>query len=166
VYSLNAAVPGRVRGIAGDLYPHLAGFADVREDHSICVKRLGDDEPYKTLADRARTALSDAPAFEVAVTGIDYFAEPTSGTDPVVYLVVESPGLLAVHETLVDAFGALPGLEGADYVPHVTLARDGDVADAERLAEREIEPVTWTVSELAFTDALHTNAIGTIPLGE
>lgn len=166
MYSLNAAVPGRVRRIAGDLYPHLASFADVREDHSICVKRLGDDEPFKTLANRARTALADAPAFEVAVTGIDYFAEPTSGTAPVVYLAAESPGLLQVHETLVAEFGALPGLEGEDYVPHVTLARDGDLADAERLAEREIGPVSWTVSELAFTDALHDHAIGTIPLGE
>jgi 2'-5' RNA ligase len=166
VYSLNAAVPGRVRGIAGDLYPQLASFADVREDHSICVKRLGDDEPYKTLADRARTVLADAPAFEVAVTGIDYFAEPTSGTAPVVYLTVESPGLELVHDTLVDAFGALPGLEGEDFTPHVTLARDGEVADAERLAQQEIEPVTWTVSELEFTDAIHDNAIGTIQLGE
>jgi len=166
VYSLNAAVPGRVRRIAGDLYPQLAGFADVREDHSICVKRLGDDEPYKTLANRARTALADAPAFEVAVTGIDYFAEPTSGTAPVVYLTVESPGLEQVHETLVAEFGALPGLEGEAFTPHVTLARDGDVADAERIAERKIDPVTWTVSELDFTDALHDNAIGKIPLGE
>ncbi|AGN01515.1 phosphoesterase HXTX [Salinarchaeum sp. Harcht-Bsk1] len=166
MYSLNAAVPGRVRRIAGDLYPHLASFADVREDHSICVKRLGDDEPYKTLADRARTVLADAPAFEVAVTGIDYFETPTDGTDPVVYLTVESPGLLQVHKTLVEAFGALPGLEGDEYVPHVTLARDGEIADAERLAEREIEPVTWTVSELEFTDAHHDHAIGTIPLGQ
>lgn len=166
MYSLNAAVPGRVRRIAGELAPQLAAFGDVREDHSICVKRLGDDELYKTLAERVRTVLADAPAFEVAVTEIDYFEAPASGTAPVVYLAVESPGLEAVHETLVEAFGALPGIEGEAYVPHVTLARDGDLVDAERLAEREIEPVTWTVSELQFTDALHDHPIGSIDLGD
>lgn len=164
MYSLNAPVPGRVGALAADLFPHLVGFESIREDHSILLKRLGDDE-FGHLAERVRQELRGAPAVEARITGIDYFESPPRGSSPVVYLVVESPGLEQLHDRLVDAFGAIDGLEGDEYVGHVTLARGGgDVEAARALAEREIEPITWTITELRLWDARYGEAARTIPL--
>jgi len=164
VYSLNAPVPGRVRQVASSLYPELRAFESIREEHSLLAKRFAEDERFERLEQRVRRVLAGAPAFEAAVTGIDYFADPPSGTAPVVYLEVESPGLLQLHARLVEEFGAFPGLEGEDYVPHVTLAREGDVADARRVAQRNVERIEWTVGELSFKDARYDGTIGTVSL--
>ena len=164
MYSLNAPVPGRVSAIADDLFPQLSAFENVREDHSLLVKRLADDESYERVANVVRSTLVGAPAFEVAVTGIDVFDAPPTGTAPVVYLTVESPGLRQLHARLVDALGAVEHLEGDAYVPHVTLARDGPIDDARRLADCEIEPVTWTVTELHLADAHREHVLGTVSL--
>ncbi|MFW6318412.1 MAG: 2'-5' RNA ligase family protein [Halorubrum sp.] len=164
MYSVNVPVPGRVRELAADLYPSLLGFDDVRETHSCLLKRLGDAEYVHDLQRRTHRALEGAPAVEARVTGIEYFADPPLGDAPVVYLAVESPGLEAIHADLVDAFGAVPGLEAGDYVPHVTLARGGDLEAARRLAEREIEPVRWTVSELEFFDGTYRLPVSRVSL--
>lgn len=157
--SLNVPVPGAVRRVAADLAPALAPFDRIRERPSLVCKR------FESRVDRAavRTALAGAPAVEARVTGVDYFAEPPRGPAPVVYLAVESPGLRRIHERLVERFGAVPGLEGADYVPHVTLARGGDRAAAERAAGG-VEPVTWTVSRLEAWDAERRVAVGRFDL--
>jgi 2'-5' RNA ligase len=82
----------------------------------------------------------------------------------VIYLTVESPGLLALHDRLVDRFGAIEGLEGDDYTPHVTLGR-GEVDDA-TLADlaAAVDPVTWTVSELVVYDARHHETVSRLSL--
>ena len=152
MYSVNVPVPGRVRKLAADLYPSLVGFGTVREDHSCLLKRLGEADHVAQLQQRTHRTLEGAPAVEAAITGIDYFAEPPLGSAPVVYLAVESPGLERIHADLTDAFGTVAGLEGSDYVPHVTLARGGDIETARRLADREFEPIEWTVQELEFWD--------------
>lgn len=164
MYSLNAPVPGRVSALASELFPQLVVFESIRERHSLLLKRLGDDE-FSHLTERVRRELRGAPAVEAQITGIDYFEHPPRGSAPVVYLVVESPGLQQLHSQLVDRFGAIEGLEGEDYTMHVTLARGGgDVAAARRLADREIEPITWTISELRLWDAVHGEAAARISL--
>jgi 2'-5' RNA ligase len=85
----------------------------------------------------------------------------------VVYLAVESPGLRQVHDRVLDDFSAVEEFQGDDYVPHVTLARGGGVAaeqTARRLAEREIEPVTWTVERLGLWDAKYEEEVATFSL--
>jgi len=164
VYSVNVPVPGRVRALAADLYPSLVDFPVVREDHSLLLKRLGDADHVGALQRRAHRALEGTPTVEARVTGIEYFAEPPVGAAPVVYLAVESPGLEAVHADLVDAFGAVEGLEGEEYVPHVTLARGGDREMARRLADREVESVRWTVSELEFFDGSYRLPVSRVSL--
>jgi hypothetical protein len=160
VDSLNVPVPGAVRRLAGDLAPVLAPFERVRERKTMVCKR------FEERVDRAavRAALAGAPAVEARVTGVGFFENPPRGPGPVVYLAVESPGLRRLHRRLVDRFGAVPGLEGDAYVPHVTLARDGDRAGAERAAAREVDPVTWTVSRLDAWDAERRERIGAIDL--
>ena len=166
MFSLNVPVPGRVRRLAGELRPHLGAFDSIRDRHTLVAKRLDDtvEGGRARVEGRARQALADAPAFEARVTGIDFFAEPTAGTAPVVYFDVESPGLYRVHKRLVDVFGTLDGVEGSEYTPHVTLARGGPMEAAERLANRTFDPVTWTVSELRFFDVRYREWVGKVSL--
>ena len=164
--SLNVPVPGRISAIANDLRPTLAGFETVRDRHSLVLKRLSEADPGG-LETRVRQALAGAPAVEARVSGIDAFEEPWAGPGPVVYLAVESPGLLEVHRRLCETFGAVEGIEGDGYVPHVTLARGGgaEAEDAvDRLLSTDIEPVTWTVGELVFWDARYDEVVGRVSL--
>lgn len=153
MYSLNVPLPSSVTRLATELARELpAARARVRGEHTLVCKRLGEG-PHARLEARLREALPGTPAFEAQVTGVDYFAEAETGPSPVVYLTVESPGLRALHERLLETFDPIAGLEGEEYVPHVTVARDGDLAAAERLAERELDPITWTVTSVTSYDA-------------
>lgn len=166
MYSLNVPVPGRVRRLAADLHPELAGFDRVREEHTLVCKRLGDPTTHElpSLQADVRRALSGAAPFAARVDEVGTFEEPTAGPGPVVYLAVESPGLRAAHDRLVDALGAAAGVEGDEYVPHVTLARGGDPETASALDGRRVGPVEWTVSELVFWDGRSGGPAGRLPL--
>jgi len=166
VYSLNVPVPGRVKQLAASLHPRLAAFDRVREDHTLVCKRLGDPDPGEVAAvqGRARRALAGTAPFAARVDGIGVFEEPAAGPAPVVYLAVESPGLRAAHERLCAAFEPAEGIEGPDYVPHVTLARGGSVADARALAGTDLDAVEWTVERLVFWDDRHGGAAGHVRL--
>jgi 2'-5' RNA ligase len=163
VFSLNAPVPGRVKRLAAELHPRLAGFERVRERHSLVCKRF-ESENYDRLSARARRTLDGAPTVAARVTGIESFADPVRGPGPVVYLAVSSPGLVAIHERLVDEFGAIPSLEGDAYVPHITLARGGSADRAEALGALAVEPIEWTVSDLWFYDASHDERVHRLSL--
>ncbi|ELZ95247.1 hypothetical protein C440_09222 [Haloferax mucosum ATCC BAA-1512] len=163
MYSLNVPVPGRVARLASDLFPYLASFDRVRDRHTLVCKRFEADD-FDRLRERLRQTLVGQPAFDARVTGIDFFEQPPRGSAPVVYLEVESPGLVALHDRLVDEFGAIDGLEGDDYTPHVTLARGGTVADARAVAGRDIEPVTWTVSQIDLYDSSFHESAASISL--
>ena len=160
--SLNVPVPGRVERVAADVEPELLPFERRRERHTLVAKRF-ESESLGALESDLRPVLASVRPFELSVTGVDYFAAPTRGAGPVVYLVVESPGLRRLHDRLVERFGGIEGLEGDDYVPHVTLARGGDVADAERLA-RALDPVTWTASRLDVWSGEYREVVSRIDL--
>ncbi|MFA9428135.1 2'-5' RNA ligase family protein [Natronorubrum sp. A-ect3] len=164
MYSVNVPVPGRVRTLANELYPDLVGFEHVREEHSCLLKRLGEADHVAQLQHRAHRALEGAPAVEAQITEINYFEDPPLGSAPVVYLAVESPGLESIHNDLTEAFEVVEGLEGDDYVPHVTLARGGDLETAKRLADREIEPIKWTVNGLEFWDGTYKLPVSRVSL--
>ena len=166
MYSVNVPVPPAVERVAASLHGDLHALDSVRERHTLVAKRLGDADShgYAALEKRARRVLRGTPAFEARVTGVETFAQPASGRGPVVYLAVESPGLRDLHRGLCAEFDPAPGVEGDDYVPHVTLGRGGDPDTVARLRDREIEPVTWTVGELALYDARHRERAGTVSL--
>ncbi len=164
MYSVNAAVPGRVSALAADLRPALSAFASIRREHSILIKRLGDTATFQRQSKRIRRELAGTQPIDVTVTGIEYFADPPRGPGPVVYLALDSPGLDRLHGRLVEAFGAETDLEGEAYTMHITLARDGPLEAAERLSDRSIESVSWTITELLLWDAAQARAVGTIPL--
>ncbi|WP_181687278.1 2'-5' RNA ligase family protein [Halorhabdus salina] len=154
MYSLNVPVPAAVARLASDLARELPLARErTRGEHTLVLKRLGQDRSVPRLRAQMREYLAGQQPFEAQVTGIDYFAQATDGPSPVVYLTVESPGLWDIHEQLVEQFSPVAGFEGDDYSPHVTIARGGDRDAATRLAERSIDPITWTVSRLTVRDA-------------
>ena len=173
MFSLNIPLPTAVERLAADLHPKLSGFDRVRERRTLVCKRFGvadvrsgaddraksSDVPDRTdaldrLRERLRRPLSGTDPFEVTVTEIDVFDAPRSGSRPVVYLAVESDGLVRLHRRLCAAFGAVEGIEGDEYVPHITLARGGNpepgvVAD---LIDAEFDSVRWRVHALDVWD--------------
>lgn len=156
VYSLNVPLPSDVTALAGRLARDLPrAQARPRGEHTFVAKRLGsgDHAAYARLEARARDALRGIDPFDVRVTGVDQFETAVTGPSPVVYLAVDSPELQALHDHLCRAFDAVEGMEGDDYTPHVTVARGGDPAAAQRLTERTIEPLEWTVEELVCYDS-------------
>jgi len=170
--SVNVPVPGRVRAraqeVAADLTAGRGRGVDgldadwqVRGAHTMVLKRLPASEPG--VGRRVREALCGAPAVAARVARVDYFEEPTTGPAPVVYLAVESPGLGRLHRRLTDAFGAVEGLEGEEYLPHVTVARGGSLAGARRVAG-PVDPVEWTVSGLVLWDTAREAAVGRVDL--
>jgi 2'-5' RNA ligase len=167
VYSLNVAVPGRVGRLVSDLARELPR-ADQRERNTqyLLAKRLGEGDAgafYATEA-RVREILAGQPTFAVRVTDIARFDDPTRGSAPVVYLAVESPGLEALHDRLCAELGAIEGLEGDAYTPHVTVARGGSERAAAELCERAIDPLEWTVETLRFYDAHREQVAGELSL--
>lgn len=166
MFSLNVPLPGAVRQRVEAVRPALTDFERVREDPTLVVKRFGRPTPaaIANLESEVRLALAGVPAFEARLDGLGAFERPVSGPAPVAYLAIESPGLVRVHQRLVGAFGAVEGIEGADYVPHVTLARGGGPEALARLADVQVEPVSWTVTELWFWDARHGERAGRVAL--
>lgn len=112
------------------------------------------------VVDRARCALEGSTTCDAAVAHLEAFENPV-GRAPVVYLAVESPGLVRLHEGLCEAFEPVSGLEGDEYAPHVTIARGGD---ARRLLGREIDPIRWTVDRLELFNARARESVGSVAL--
>jgi hypothetical protein len=179
VNSVNVPVPGRVSGLAAEVAADLtarqdgtdlgpsgpgpgAGGVRVRDDRTLVAKRLPDGDAHRVEA-RAREALAGTSPFEVRVDRVDWFAEPTAGPGPVVYLAVESPGLWELHDRLCQVFEPVTRLEGADYTPHVTVARGGSLDAAKRLLG-PVESLEWTVTELQFWDATQKLVAGRVSL--
>lgn len=159
MYSCNVPVPPSVsklaRGLAAECFE-----ATPRDRHTLVGKRLGEGRPDR-LAGRVRSAAAGIDPFEARVAGVECFAEPPVGTGPVAYLRVESPPLVALHRTLCREFEPVGGIEGDEYVPHVTVARGGD---AGRLAGRSIEPASWTVDSLSIWAAEYDEPVRRLSL--
>ncbi len=183
MFSLNVPLPPAVGRLAGDLHPKLSGFDRLRDRHTLVCKRFGVDdvgagepdrprppksEAVETLRRDLRGLLSGTVPFETAVTGVDAFESPASGAGPVVYLVVESDELVRLHRRLCAAYDAIEGIEGDEYVPHVTLARGGDseaVTDAlDRVRSVDVEPIRWRVHALDLYDPEFREVAATIGL--
>lgn len=159
---MNLRVPPAVERLADRLHPKLTPFEQVRERHTLVVKRIEADtwrEGRGGVRERLRRVLDETKPFPVRVDGVDYFADPPDGRGPVVYLRVESAGIHQLHRRLCQEFPVVDALEGENYVPHVTLARGGSVADAERVAETAIEPVEWTAKRALTWDREHREAV-------
>lgn len=159
--SLNVPIPGKIRRQVDTLRPYLRAN---REEHTLVCKRLGEGDTGAAVRKRVRRELAGQPPFEVRTTGIETFDQPARGDAPVVYLAVESPPLVDLHERMCDVIDPVPGLEGSDYVPHISIGRAETEAALQRLEHRAPEAETWMVSQLVFWDGRHGEEIGRVSL--
>lgn len=170
MFSVTVPVPESVRERSRALRPALSSFDRIRPERSrhLVAKRLPAETRREFLADarRVNAALDAVEPVEITITGLDTFPDPPRGPGPVAYLAVESPGLERIHDRLVTAFDAVPGLEGPDYVPHLTLARGGPPSAARTLLERSFEPISFTAETLRLYDRDREQAVETIRLVE
>lgn len=118
------------------------------------------------LRDDLQPLLAGTDPFEVAVTGIDAFESPASGSGPVVYLAVESDELVRLHRRLCAAYDAIEGIEGDAYVPHITLARGGEPnADAvDRILDITFDTIRWRTHALDLYDPEFREVAATVNL--
>lgn len=142
MYSLNVPVPGEVSKLARGLASECL-TATPRDRHTLVAKRLGDGDPA-SLGRDVRQALAGLDPFTVEISGVGVFRNPPTGRGPVAYLRVESPTLERLHAVLCDRFSPVDGIEGDDYIPHITVARGGD---ADRVAGSDVS-AEWTVDSL------------------
>jgi 2'-5' RNA ligase len=163
--SCNVPVPPAVEAVTEDLLGHLTALERRREDHTLVCKRLGEGDPRRAR-ERLRTALGDAGPVRARIDGVGVFERPPAGPAPVVYLAVDSPGLVALHERLCGTVPPVEGIEGPDYVPHVTLARGGTLSPRERDRLRSLSPtaVEWTVDRLTVYDATYERVVTDLSL--
>lgn len=168
MYSVTVPIPPGVRDLADRLRPALSGFDRIRpaRTRTLVCKRLPaeDRREYLAVARRTKAVLADVAPFPVRITGTGTFRDPPRGPGPVAYLAVESEPLRRVHERLVAEFDAVEGLEGPDYVPHVTLARGGSAAAVDRFTAREVEPIAFSATELHCYDTERAERLETVPL--
>lgn len=167
MYSLNVPIPGAVSSQVWDLRSTLAGFDRLRDELTLVLKRLDARSAGEFAAvERAmRQELSGVAPFEAEIDGVDVFEDPPAGPAPVIYLAVESPRLEALHEELVDRFGAVGAIEGEAYVPHITIARgEGDIDGLEEHGIGELDGYGWTVDRLEFWDARRELPAGDVGL--
>lgn len=155
--SLNVPLPPNVVQLARHLTAELPGTVRPRNRHTLVVKRLADPE-----VEAVRRVLAETSAFGARITGLGTF---DGDTGPVVYLAVESPGLVALHERLCDAADPIAGIEGPDYVPHVTLGRGGNPSDVAAFTDRDVPATEWTVDALVGWNATYREHVDRLPLG-
>ena len=156
MYSLNVPLPSSVPRLAAELAAQVPGSRPrTRGEHTLVAKRCGagDESAFNRFEAKARERLAGTAPFACRIDHVDYFETAATGTSPVVYLAVESPGLQALHDSLCADFDPFDGVEGEDYVPHVTIARGGTVAAAEALAGPIEAPIEWTAEYLECFDA-------------
>ncbi|GAA0519933.1 2'-5' RNA ligase superfamily protein [Halorubrum aquaticum] len=182
MFSLNVPLPPAVGRLADDLHAKRSGFDRVRDRHTLVCKRFGTDdvtaggeaagspppgpEALARLREDLRPRLAPVDPFAVAITGVDAFETPASGSGPVVYLAVESDGLVRLHRRLCAAYGAIEAIEGDAYVPHVTLARGGEPAVVREVIDGGVafEPVRWRVHALDLYDPEFREVAATLEL--
>lgn len=166
MYSLNIPVPGRVHRRIDSLSPELALLSTVRTHQTLVVKRFGSRSNVEIdgLETTLRRALNGKQPFKAAVTHIDSFSTPASGTGIVVFLAVSSPHLLDLHTGLCSLFEPIEGIEGPDYVPHITLGRSENIEVVATLLDLPFEPIEWTVTEFHLWDATYNQPISKIAI--
>lgn len=163
-YSLNAPLPPAVERLAAALRADLPEGVRPRERPTLVVKRIGGSEgadPDRLLA-RAREAL-EVGSFGPVEARTDGLGTFESSTGPVAHLTVEG-GLRRLHRRLRRAFDPIEGIEGAAYVPHVTLGRGGDPDAVAAFCERSVDPVAWTVDRLVLWSGRYREPVASLSL--
>lgn len=162
VYSLNAVVPPAADEFRDELAEVLDPFEDRRDPLTLVVKRFGSRSNTE-LASLTRTLgemLEQWGPIAAEIDGVDVFVDPPGGPAPVIYLGIRSPGLESLHRQLVDRFGVVDqAIEGAQYTPHITLARGGPRTGIDSVTNTSLPSHEWTIEELMLWTARHDSVV-------
>ncbi len=149
MWSLNAMIPRKITEMIHSFGPELNGWEDINKDHTLVIKRFQEINSRDNFESEMRLLLEKTDPFEIRIGDIDIFSSVPKGSSPVLYIEIESRDLVKIHEKLINVFGVVEGLEGKDYIPHITIAR-GHKNGFERF-EKNLD-ATGIVKVLEFWD--------------
>ena len=143
-------MPQNVVRLVGEVTPRLKGWEEVCEEPTLVIKRFERKDLDGHMESEIKFLLENVEPFNVKIGNLKKFDVAVRGSSPVLYLEIKSPGMKALHETLVSAFGCVKGIEGENYIPHITLARGGGKEDI----NFSVLPgsTQWTAKMLEFWD--------------
>ena len=162
MWSLNAMIPRKIAEMIHSFGPELNGWEEINTDHTLVIKRFQETNLREGFESEMRLLLEKTDAFEIRIKGMDIFSSVPKGSSPVLYIEIESKDLRKIHGELIDVFGVVEGLEGKDYIPHITFAR-GHKDGLEKF-EKNLD-ATDIVRVLEFWDREKYKSRGKIFLG-
>ncbi|HIJ12598.1 MAG TPA: 2'-5' RNA ligase family protein [Halobacteriales archaeon] len=150
MWSLNVSIPqGIVRAI-GEITPVLGRGEGIVEEPTLVIKRFEKEDLDGHIESEIKFLLENVEPFIVEIGNLEMFEVADRGTSPVRYIEVKSIGIKVLHETLVSVFGCVKGVEGENYIPHITIARG---SGAKNLDFSDFSgPIQWTANTLEFWD--------------
>ena len=125
MWSLNVSMPQNIVRAIKEVTLGVSGWEEICEDPTLVIKRFEKGDVDGHVESEIRLLLEGVEPFDIEIGNLERFDVAERGSSPVLYLEVKSPGMKALHETLVDVFGSVKGVEGENYIPHITIARGG-----------------------------------------
>ncbi len=150
MWSLNVSIPqGIVRAIE-EMAPVSRGWEEIVEEPTLVIKRFEKEDLDGHIESEIKFLLENVEPFTVEIGNLEMFEVADRGTSPVLYIEVKSIGMKLIHETLVSVFGCVKGVEGENYIPHITIARGSGVKNID--FSDFSGPTWWTAKTLEFWD--------------
>ncbi len=150
VWSLNVSIPQNIVRAIGEVTSELGQGGEVNEELTLVIKRFEKRDLDGHLESEIKILLENVEPFVVEIGNLKMFDVADRGTSPVLYLEVKSRGIKLLHETLVSSFGCVEGVEGENYIPHITIAR-GDGVRGVDFSDFSCS-TRWTAEILEFWD--------------
>ena len=148
MWSLNVSMPQNIVRAIREVALGASGWEEICEDPTLVIKRFEKVDVSGHVESEIKLLLESVEPFDIEIGNLERFDVAERGSSPVLYLEVKSPGMKALHEILVDVFGSVKGVEGENYIPHITIARGGGVRDVDFSGFSG--PTIWTAETLEF----------------
>ena len=150
MWSLNVSIPQNIVRAIEEVALGVRGWEEICEEPTLVIKRFEKRDLDGHVKSEIRFLLESVEPFGIEIENLERFDVAEKGSSPVLYLEVKSPEVKALHETLVDVFGSVEGVEGENYIPHITIARGGS-GDYTVFSGLSCD-TGWTVEMLEFWD--------------
>ena len=125
MWSLNVSIPQNIVRAIEEITLGVKGWEEICEEPTLVIKRFEKKDLDGHVKSEIRFLLENVEPFGIEIGNLERFDVAERGSSPVLYLEVKSPEVKALHENLVDVFGSVEGIEGENYIPHITIARGG-----------------------------------------
>ena len=150
MWSLNVSIPQNIIRAIEEVTLGVRGWEEICEEPTLVIKRFEKKDLDGHVKSEIRFLLESVEPFGIEIGNLERFDVAERGSSPVLYLEIKSPGVKALHENLIDIFGSVEGVEGENYIPHITIARGGS-GDYIEFSGLSCD-TGWTVEMLEFWD--------------